>query len=88
MTKSLKHLKLALIALTAIILAACSSDSSDSDPVVNSAPAFDNSSVSIEVAENTTGVIYTAQATDAEGNSINYALSGGVDQGKFRALLN
>ena len=83
MTKSLKHLKLALIALTAIILAACSSDSSDSDPVVNSAPAFDNSSVSIEVAENTTGVIYTAQATDAEGNSINYALSGGVDQGKF-----
>ena len=51
--------------------------------MINSAPAFDDSSVSIEVAENTTAVIYTAQASDANGNSITYSLSGGADQGKF-----
>ena len=83
MTTPQNHLKLALIAFTAIIFAACGGGGGGSDPVVNTAPAFKSSSVSIEVAENTTGVIYTAEATDAEGNSINYALSGGVDQGKF-----
>ena len=84
MNTSQNHIKLALIALTAITVAACGGGSDGgSDPVVNTAPAFKSSSVSIEVAENTTGVIYTAEATDAEGNSINYALSGGVDQGKF-----
>ena len=77
------NLKLALIALTAIILAACSSGGSDEDPVTNTAPTFSASSVSISVEENVIGVIYTAQATDAEGNTINYALSGGVDQAKF-----
>ena len=51
--------------------------------MINSAPTFADSSVSIEVAENTTAVIYTAQASDANGNSITYSLSGGADQGKF-----
>ena len=51
--------------------------------MINSAPTFGDSSVSIEVAENTTAVIYTAQASDANGNSITYSLSGGADQGKF-----
>ena len=83
MTTSQNHIKLALIALTAIILAACSSGGSDEDPVTNTAPTFSASSVSISVEENVIGVIYTAEATDAEGNSINYALSGGVDQAKF-----
>ena len=83
MTTYQNHIKLALIALTAIILAACSSGDSDEDPVTNTAPTFSASSVSISVEENVIGVIYTAQATDAEGNSINYALSGGVDQAKF-----
>ena len=83
MTTYQNHIKLALIALTAVILAACSSGDSDEDPVTNTAPTFSASSVSISVEENVIGVIYTAQATDAEGNTINYALSGGVDQAKF-----
>ena len=82
MTTSQNHLKLALIALIAIILAACGGGGGGSDPVVNTAPAFSDSSVSIEVAENTTGVIYTAEATDAEGNTITYSLSG-ADQAQF-----
>ena len=84
MTSPQNHIKLALIALTAITVAACGGGSDGgSDPVVNTAPAFSDSSVSIEVAENTTGVIYTTEATDAQGNSINYSLSGGEDQAKF-----
>ena len=75
-------LTLILITLSSIILASCDSGG-DADPITNSAPTFSSSSASISVQENTTGVIYTAQATDAEGNSINYALSGGVDQAKF-----
>ena len=76
------NLKPALIALTAIILAACSSGGSDEDPVTNTAPTFSASSVSISVEENVIGVIYTAEATDAEGNTITYSLSG-ADQAQF-----
>ena len=83
MNTSPKSLKFALIALASIILAACGGGGGGSDPVVNSAPTFGDSSVSIEVAENTSAVIYTAQASDANGNSITYSLSGGADQGKF-----
>ena len=84
MTSHQNHINLALIALTAITVAACGGGSDGgSDPVVNTAPAFSDSSVSIEVAENTTGVIYTAEATDAQGNTITYSLSGGDDQAQF-----
>ena len=83
MNTSPKFLKFALTALASIILAACGGGGGGSDPVVNSAPTFGDSSVSIEVAENTSAVIYTAQASDANGNSITYSLSGGADQGKF-----
>ena len=83
MNTSPKSLKFALIALASTILAACGGGGGGSDPVINSAPTFGDSSVSIEVAENTTAVIYTAQASDANGNSITYSLSGGADQGKF-----
>ena len=88
MTTSQNHLKLALIALTAIILAACSGGeitriSGSDDTETNRAPTFSASSAAISVQENSTGVIYTAQATDAEGNTITYSLSGGTDQSQF-----
>ena len=87
MSKSPSRLKLALIALTAIILAACGGGveivSNGSTSESNQAPTFSASSASISVQENTTGVIYTAQATDAEGNTITYSLSGGTDQSQF-----
>ena len=88
MTTYQNHIKLALIALTAVILAACSGGeitriSGSDDTETNRAPTFSASSASISVQENTTGVIYTAQATDAEGNTITYSLSGGTDQSQF-----
>ena len=83
MTKYQNYPKLALMAFSILTLTACSGGGGGSDPVVNSAPAFANSNVSIEVQENSTGVIYSASATDAEGNTINYSLSGGADQSQF-----
>ena len=81
MLTSQNHLKFALTALIVTILAACGSGGSDL--ISYSAPTFSAGFIAISVQENTTGVIYTAQATDAEGDSITYSLFGGVDQAKF-----
>ena len=88
MTSHQNHIKLALIASISIILAACSGGeitriSGSDDTETNRAPTFSASSAAISVQENSTGVIYTAQATDAEGNTITYSLSGGTDQSQF-----
>ena len=37
----------------------------------------------IVVAENSTGTIYTYQATDADGDTVTYSISGGADSAKF-----
>ena len=87
MIKSPSHLKLVLIVITSIVLAACGGGveivSNGSTSESNQAPTFSTASASISVQENITGVIYTAQATDAEGNTITYSLSGGTDQSQF-----
>lgn len=44
-------------------------------PPTNSAPIF-TSGIAASVAENATGVAYTAAATDADGNALSYSLSG------------
>lgn len=44
-------------------------------PPANRAPVF-TSATSATVSENTAGTVYTASATDADGNTLTYALSG------------
>ncbi|MES2498354.1 MAG: PQQ-dependent sugar dehydrogenase [Pseudomonadota bacterium] len=75
---------LALLAL----LAACggSGDSlsgGGGGGTVNRVPAF-TSAGSVSVAENSDGPIYTATATDPDGNALTYSLSGGVDRTAFQ----
>ena len=48
----------------------------------NNAPVF-TSGTSVNFAENGTGVAYTAQATDADADTLTYALVGGADQSAF-----
>ena len=48
----------------------------------NNAPVF-TSGTSVNFAENGTGVVYTAQATDADADTLTFALVGGADQSAF-----
>lgn len=53
-----------------------------SPPPANQAPVF-TSAATVSVAENTSGVFYTATATDANGDTLGYSLSGGADRDRF-----
>ncbi|MEP6785875.1 MAG: PQQ-dependent sugar dehydrogenase [Sphingomonadales bacterium] len=66
-----------------IALAACGGDSATPTPPANRAPVF-TSPTTASVAENTVGTIYTASATDADGNAITFSISGGADAARFR----
>jgi glucose/arabinose dehydrogenase len=51
-------------------------------PPGNRAPAF-TSAATANAAENSAGTIYTATATDADGNALTFSLSGGADRTSF-----
>ena len=51
-------------------------------PPGNSAPAF-TSAATANAPENGSGAIYTATATDADGNPLTFSLSGGADRAAF-----
>jgi glucose/arabinose dehydrogenase len=74
----------------AVLLASCGGGGSGSGgqgmtpaPLANRAPVF-SSATSASVPENSSGVIYTAVATDADGNALTYSLSGGADRAAFQ----
>lgn len=71
----------------AAMLAACGGGGGGSETPIRAptdlAPTF-SSSASATVPEGTTGVFYTAIATDPEGKAVTYALGGGADQARFR----
>lgn len=52
--------------------------SSDLVNIANTAPVF-TSSNTISIVENTVGTVYTAQASDADGNTITFRIAGGAD---------
>ena len=52
-------------------------------PQPNQAPTF-TSQAAVSVPENSSGTIYTATATDPDGNPLTFSLAGGADQAAFR----
>lgn len=52
-------------------------------PTPNPNPPVFTSATEATVAENMTGAIYTATATDADGNNITYSIAGGADAADF-----
>jgi hypothetical protein len=52
-------------------------------PQPNRAPAF-TSQAAVNVAENSSGTIYTATATDPDGDPLSFSLAGGADQAAFQ----
>ncbi|MBV9883076.1 MAG: PQQ-dependent sugar dehydrogenase [Sphingomonadaceae bacterium] len=76
---------LALLALTGIT--ACGGGGvgggmTTPPPAANRPPTF-TSAASASFPENGTGTIYTAAATDPDGNAITFSLSGGADRAAF-----
>ena len=73
---------------TSLLFAAAAGCTAREDPAAptptpgNAAPVF-TSATSASVAENSGGAVYTAAATDADGDTITFALSGGADQALF-----
>ncbi len=62
--------------------AACSSGGGPTPPPANGAPVF-SSPATASAAENVAGAVYTAAATDPDGNAVTFSLSGGADQARF-----
>jgi autotransporter-associated beta strand protein len=58
------------------------------DRAANAAPAFAAASDKASFAENGTGTVYTASATDANNDTITYSLTGGADQALFNINAN
>ncbi len=52
-------------------------------PPTNTNPPVFSSAATADVDENTTGTVYTATATDADGNTITFSIAGGADAGLF-----
>lgn len=79
------RLRATAAASLAIAMAACSGGGDGSPPPPpppNGAPVF-SSATAASAAENSAGVVYTAAATDPEGNAVTFSLGGGADQARF-----
>lgn len=63
------------------LMAGCGGGGSgDGVTLTNAGPVF-SSSASVSIEENSVGVVYTAQANDADGDSVTISLAGGPDAG-------
>ena len=72
-----------LSAAAAITLAACSDSTPDAPPPPgNMAPTF-TSGASANAAEDSTGAVYTATASDPDGDALTFSISGGADASRF-----
>lgn len=67
------------ISFIAAGLAGCNNGGGGASTLSNAAPLF-SSPASISIEENTVGVIYTAQTSDANGDSVTVSVVGGPDQ--------
>mgnify|MGYP001399839656 FL=1 len=88
-TAGAPRLRASFFALTAALgLVGCGGDGSNTPtpspapPPSNSAPQF-TSGASVSLAENSTGAFYTASASDADGDSLTFSISGGADATHF-----
>lgn len=78
-------MRLGMAALAALAVAACGGGGGGgggNSGGANSAPSF-TSAGAVSVPENSAGTIYTATATDPDGNTITYSISGGADANRF-----
>ena len=75
-------LRIIFMVLLPLALQGCFHSSSGGGSTTPTSPVF-TSDTAISVAENTTSTGYTAVATDADGDTVTYSLTGGEDQTAF-----
>jgi glucose/arabinose dehydrogenase len=72
-----------LFALAAIPLASCGSDGGGTTPPAANRPPTFTSAATVSTPENVTTSVYSATATDPDGNSLTYSITGGADRAAF-----
>jgi len=79
-----KPLLMIILVLFALTVQGCfhRSDNDSDDGPTNAAPVF-TSGTAISVGDGSTATGYTATATDADGDTVTFSLSGGTDQNAF-----
>jgi len=79
-----KPLLMIILALFALTVQGCfhSSDNDSDDGPTNAAPVF-TSGTAISVGDGSTATGYTATATDADGDTVTFSLTGGEDPAAF-----
>lgn len=82
-----KAWKFAIAVTFAALLLGCGGGGGSPAPPANPAPSF-TSAGSVSVAENVTGVIYTAAASDPEGGALTFSIAGGADAARFEIEAN
>src|SRR5690349_24765278 len=74
------------VSLLTGLLAACGGSSGSPQPAPppagNQPPGF-TSAATVNVAENSTGIIYQATASDPDGNPLTFGIAGGADALRF-----
>jgi glucose/arabinose dehydrogenase len=73
-----------LLLATTLTLSSCGSDGTGTTPppATNRPPTF-TSPLTASVPENTSATVYTATASDPDGNALTFAMSGGADRAAF-----
>lgn len=71
-----------ILAVAPLLLASCGGGGAAQPQPGNRAPVF-SSAATVNVAENSSGTVYSATATDADGNALTFAISGGADAARF-----
>lgn len=69
-------------AVLLLALAACSDGSAPPPAAGNQAPQF-TSAATTSAPENSAGTVYTATASDADGDTVTFSISGGADSARF-----
>ncbi len=74
----------ALLWMLALSLGSCGGDGGSAPPTTptNRPPQF-TSAATASVPENATGTVYTAAASDPDGDSLTFAIAGGADAARF-----
>lgn len=77
-------MRLVILIALPFFLAACGGGGGGggTPPPANRAPSF-TSAATASAAENTAGTVYQAAATDPDGNSLTFTISGGADASRF-----